>query len=318
VLSSRTDLVQTLKEGDRGSTSRRSGRQLRGVLVACEIALAMVLLVESGLLLRSFSKLLDVPPGFDPSSLLTMRTSLPKTVHEDSAQLPLFSKALLDRISAVPGVVQATLATGIPFSPDGYSSTFDIRNWQAVRNDSLPHAKVTYVAPSYFQTLRIPLIQGRLFSAADVRSGSGAAKGAVRIIDDALAKRFWLHGEAIGAEINTGNDDHWATIIGVVGSVHDRNLATAETVGTIYFPGYVGTTLAIRTASDPMALAGVVTEQVRAIGRRAGLRCGNDERPGWDNSCSSALRVDFVLAVCVAGFRAGIDGSIRSNRVSGG
>jgi putative ABC transport system permease protein len=110
--------------------------------------------------------------------------------------------------------------------------------------------------------MKIPLVKGRFFTPTDLRYGHWLAKGAVRIIDEAVARRFWPTSDPIGAEI--GNDNQWATIVGVVGSVHDRDLA-AESEGTIYIPGYGGTTLAVRTASDPTLIAGGVREQVRAI-----------------------------------------------------
>jgi putative ABC transport system permease protein len=261
-LSARTDLAKTLKEGGRGTSSGRVGRRLRAIFVTSEIALALVLLVGSGLLLRSFAKVLDVQPGFDPANLLTMRVSLPSAIYGNPTQLPVFSNNLLDRISAVPGVVRASIATGIPFASDGYNTTFEIRNRQAQPNQPAAHASVTYVTSSYFETVRIPLVRGRFFTSADLRYGNWLDKGAVRIIDEALAKRFWPNGDPIGTEI--GNNGQWATIVGVVGSVHDRDLTT-ESAGTIYIPGYGGTTLAVRTASDPMLLAHVVREQVRAI-----------------------------------------------------
>ena len=261
-LSARTDLAKTLKEGGRGTGSSRGGRKLREILVTSEIVLALVLLVGAGLLLRSFAKVLDVKPGFDSNNLLAMRVSLPTAIYGNPKQLPVFSNRLLDRISVVPGVVHASIATGIPFASDGYNGTFEIRNRQAQPSEPAPHASVTYVTSSYFETFKIPLLKGRFFSSADLRYGNWLATGAVRIIDEALAKRFWPTGDPIGTEI--GNDGQWATIVGVVGRVHDRDLAT-ESEGTIYIPGYGGTTLAVRTASDPRLLAGVVSDEVRAI-----------------------------------------------------
>jgi len=261
-LSARTDLAKTLKEGGRGTGSSRVGRRLRSVLVTSEVALALVLLVGSGLLLRSFAKILDIQPGFDPANLLTMRVSLPSAIYSNPTQLPMFSNILLDRISAVPGVVHASIATGIPFASDGYNGTFEIRSRQKQANEPAAHASVTYVTTGYFETMKIPLVKGRFFTPTDLRYGHWLAKGAVRIIDEAVARRFWPTSDPIGAEI--GNDNQWATIVGVVGSVHDRDLA-AESEGTIYIPGYGGTTLAVRTASDPMLIAGGVREQVRAI-----------------------------------------------------
>jgi len=261
-LSARTDPAKTLKEGGRGTGSSRVGRRLRSVLVTSEVALALVLLVGSGLLLRSFAKILDIQPGFDPANLLTMRVSLPSAIYSNPTQLPMFSNILLDRISAVPGVVHASIATGIPFASDGYNTTFEIRSRQTQANEPAAHASVTYVTTGYFETMKIPLIKGRFFTPTDLRYGHWLAKGAVRIIDEAVARRFWPTSDPIGAEI--GNDNQWATIVGVVGSVHDRDLA-AESEGTIYIPGYGGTTLAVRTASDPTLIAGGVREQVRAI-----------------------------------------------------
>jgi putative ABC transport system permease protein len=261
-LSARTDLTKTLKEGGRGAGSSRGGRRLRAVLVTSEIALALVLLAGSGLLLRSFAKILDVQPGFDPDNLLAMRVSLPSAIQSNPTQLPAFSNALLDRISAVPGVVNASIATGIPFASDGNNTTFEIRSRQAQPNEPAPHTNVTYVTSGYFETMRIPLLRGRVFRAADLRYGNWLAAGAVIIIDEALAKRFWPTSDPIGAEI--GNDGQWATIVGVVGSVRDRDLA-AKPGGTVYIPGYGGMTLAVRTASNPTPLADIARDQVHAI-----------------------------------------------------
>lgn len=261
-LSARSDLAKTLKEGGRGSGSSRAGRRLRSVLVTSEIALALVLLVGSGLLLRSFAKILDVQAGFDPANLLVMRVSLPSAIYSNQKQLPAFSNAILNRVSGVPGVMHASIATGIPFSSDGYSTTFEIRNRREQPGEPTPHGNITYVTADYFQTMKIPLLKGRFFSPADMRYGDWLGQGGVGIIDEALAKQLWPSGDPIGAEI--GNDGQWATIVGVVGGVHDQDLTT-EPEGTIYVPGYGGTTLVVRTASNPLPLAGAVGEQVRAI-----------------------------------------------------
>ncbi len=174
-LSARTDLAKTIKEGGRGTGSSRGGRRLRAVLVTSEIALALVLLVGSGLLLRSFAKVLEVQPGFDPANLLTMRVSLPSAIYGNPKQLPVFSKTLLDGISGVPGVLHASIATGVPFASGGYNGTFPVRNRQAQPNEPAPHANVMYVTTSYFETMRIPLLRGRFFSPSDMRYGNWLA-----------------------------------------------------------------------------------------------------------------------------------------------
>ena len=162
----------------------------------------------------------------------------------------------------MPGVSHAAIATGAPFTSDNYSTTFDIRDRRAASSDPEPHAAVLYVTPKYFGTLRIPLIAGRLFAEGDMRSTNWLDPGAVRIIDEALAKRFFPGRNPIGAQI--GNDEKWATIVGVVGTVHDSDLAV-EPAGTIYIPGYAGSTVVVRAVANPLAVASAVSEQLRAL-----------------------------------------------------
>jgi putative ABC transport system permease protein len=276
-LSARTDLAKTLKEGGHAGSGSPAGRRLRSLLVTSEIAIALVLLMGAGLLLRSFAKILHIPPGFDTANMLVMRVSLPSAIYGNQKQLPAFSNAILDRVTAVPGVVHASIATGIPFSSDGYNTTFEIRDRQEQPDAPRPHGNVTYVTTGYFQTMKIRLLRGRFFSPSDLRYGNWLAEGAVRIIDEALAKRFWPNSDPIGAQI--GNDRQWATIVGVVGTVHDQDL-TIEPEGTIYIPGYGGTTLVVRTESNPLLLAGGVSEQVRAI---------NEDVPVYDVGSAESL-----------------------------
>jgi predicted permease len=259
LLSARAELSEALKEGShKGVRTRR----LRSVLVISEVALAVVLLVSSGLLLRSFAKLLEVRPGFDADKVLTMKLSLSQAMGVNPERMPQFSNAVLNRILALPGVLNAAMSTGTPFAAPGYNTTFEIRDRHSAPDDPTPHAAVMYTTPNYFKTLRIPLIKGRYYTPAEMRSGNAAGNGAVRVIDEALAKRFWSGRDPIGAQI--GNDDQWATIIGVVGTVRDSDLSM-ESTGTIYLPGYGGTTLVVRTGSDPQPLFRAVREEVRKV-----------------------------------------------------
>jgi predicted permease len=258
IAATRADVAEPLRKGAARSQDRERHRLTRALVVS-EIAIALVLLLGSGLLLQSFAKLLDVPLGFDPDNVLTARLSLSPAISGDPAQ---FSNALVERISALPGVRNAAIATGAPFTSDGYGTTFDIRDHQAASNEPVPHAAVLYVTPGYFETLRVPLIGGRFFTLADMRAKNWLDKSAVRIIDQTLAKRFWHDRDPIGAQI--GNDGQWATIVGVVGTVRDRDLAT-EPQGTIYVPGYGGSTLVLRSASNLKPFIAAVREQVRAL-----------------------------------------------------
>jgi predicted permease len=255
--SARSDLAEPSRSGVHAGGGRQQHRLPR-LLVVVEIAIALVLLSGSGLLLRSFAKLLDVPLGFNPNGVLTARVSLSAAISNDPTQ---FSNTVIDRISALPGVLHAALATGAPFTSDGYSTTFDIRDLHPGPGDPEPHAAVIYVTPGYFHTLQAPLVSGRLFTAADMRAGKWFDKGAVRIIDRALANRFWHDRNPVGSQI--GDDDQWATIVGVVGDIRDGDLAS-QPEGTIYIPGYVGSTLILRTAANPQSLATPIRDQVRA------------------------------------------------------
>lgn len=239
-----------------------------------------MLLVGSGLLLRTFERLVEVNPGFVPDNVLTMHFSFPiatmnsgetaSSMPFDPVRLASFSSSLLDRVSSVPGVSQAAIATGAPFASDGYSTMFDIKgrtsSLYAIHpdpNKPAPRANITYVTPQYFAALKIPLIRGRFYTPAEMRATNWFGNGAVRLIDEKLAKRFWPNEDPIGSEIGNAKDG-WATIIGVVGDVRDADLA-AESKGMIYVPGYAGTTLIIRTKSDPVSFVAAIREAIHEV-----------------------------------------------------
>lgn len=167
--AARKDLAGALKEGGRG-TQEASGRQgLRKALVISEIALAIVLLICSGLLLRSFGKLLEVKPGFDPTNVLTAQVSLPRTKYTDETKLASFSDALLVRVSSLPGVLHVAMADQPPLTPGADNSVFSIRDYHPGPKDPQPHADTIYATPDYFAAMRIPLLQGRTYLQSEMR-----------------------------------------------------------------------------------------------------------------------------------------------------
>ncbi|HEV2194140.1 MAG TPA: ABC transporter permease [Candidatus Acidoferrum sp.] len=266
-LSARPQPAEALKLGGRGAAV--GNRSFGNALAVSQVALALVLLVGSGLLLRSFKRLLEVNPGFVPDNVLTMRFSQPlDAINPQSSSLPpydparvaSFATSLLDRVSVLSGVSRAAIATGLPFASDGYKGTFGVKGRNGDENKPTPYANFMYVTPQYFNTMKIPLIAGRFYTPAEMRDGNDLRNGAVRIIDETLAKRFWPNENPIGSEIGNKSDG-WATVIGVVGAVHDTDLA-AESKGTIYVPGYAGTTLVIRTKSNPAAFVAAVSEAI--------------------------------------------------------
>jgi putative ABC transport system permease protein len=255
--ASEINLSDALKESVRFASSSHRGHGLRRALILSEIALTFVLLVGSGLLLRSFAKLLDVNPGFDPANILSMRISPSK--QSNAAQAAAFSRTLLQRVSALPGVLHAALAGEPPLMNPG-NSIFLIRDYHSSANAPQPHADTITTSPGYFETMGIPLLLGRVYTEEDLQ-----ANRHVVVVDDALAKRFWPGQGAIGKQIGFDSKGPWTTIIGVVGTVRSHTLA-AESKGTLYFPGYYsGMSLVVRTATDPRPLASAIRAQVEAV-----------------------------------------------------
>jgi putative ABC transport system permease protein len=265
LVASKTDLVSSLKESGRADTASPSRHRLRRVLVVAEVSLAVVLLISAGLLLRSFAKLLDVSPGFDSHNVLTLRLSLPRTQYSDSAQVAGFFKSVFERLSATPGVEHAAVAFQPPFTPGGDNSVFSIRDRQAAPGDPEPHSDYLFITSDYFRAMGIPLLKGRLFESSDMRTQGPIGDGSAIVIDEALAKRFWPDRDPLGANIGWGTQGPWGTIVGVVGTVHAKDLIE-EPKGTIYFPWYFGSsTFVVRTTDDPHGLAQTIREQVMAV-----------------------------------------------------
>ena len=264
--AARKDLAGALKEGGR-SSQEASGRQsLRKTLVISEVALAIVLLICSGLLLRSFQKLLEVRPGFDPANVLTAQVSLPRTKYADEAKLASFSDALLARVSSMPGVLHAAMASQPPLTPGLDNSVFSIRDYHPGPKDPQPHADTVYATPDYFAAMGIPLLKGRTYLESEMRPYKGPiGEGSVVVVDEALAKIFWSHEGALGKQLGWSGQGPWATIVGVVGTVRSGDLAE-ESKSAIYFPYHApGMTLVVRTASDPRPFVAAIRQQVQGV-----------------------------------------------------
>lgn len=263
--ASKTDLVSSLKESERTESAGGSRRWLRRTFVVAEVAIALVLLVSAGLLVRSFGKLLDVRPGFDPHNLLTLRLSLPGARYDKATQVAAFYDDVLARVSALPGVVHAAAAYQTPFTPGADNSVFSIRGRHAGPGDPPPHADYGFVSSDYFQTIGLPIIKGRGFQPADMRAGNYFAPNSVAVIDEELAKRYWPNGDALGGGISWSNDGPWATIVGICATARLQDL-TAQSKGTFYLPAYIGlSTLVVRTSGDPRALTSAIRDQVLAV-----------------------------------------------------
>jgi putative ABC transport system permease protein len=262
--SSRPNLVGALKEGGRTSAGRGRHR-LRGVLVAAEVALAVVLLVGASLMVRGFGTLITAATSTEPATLLTFRLALTDAKYPEGHQRRAFYNDVLTRAAAIPGVKSAVAAAAMPFSDHSSSRTY------AIEGRPVDPARVTWamsqtVTPGFFETLHVPLKAGRLL---DRRDGPDAPR--VAVISERMAQRYWPNEPLpLGKRLRTGGPDskaEWITIVGVVGDlVHDTFDRNPRP--TLYVP-YVQDSrlwldIALRTSGDPSRYANAVTAAVRA------------------------------------------------------
>jgi putative ABC transport system permease protein len=255
---------ETLKEGGRTASAGRHG--VRSALVVLETTLALVLLVGSGLLLKSFMRLQTVDPGFQSKNILTANISLPKSKYSTDAQTIQFFGQALERLQAVPDVKEAAAASGNPIEGSNLSFVFATKELQALAPADQPSAGYYVVSPNYFHTLAIPLLVGRYF-----RQGDSADSPRVAIVSQAVAQRFFHDRSPIGQTIKIGvgaGDPPWREIVGVVGDVKDDGLGEAATM-TVYEPytqqAWSSMSLFLRSDSDPSHLASILRRQVMSV-----------------------------------------------------
>ena len=263
--ASKTDLVSSLKESERTDSPGTTRQWLRRTFVVSQVAIALVLLISAGLLVRSFAKLLDVRPGFDPQNVLTLRVSLPGAQYDNATKVATFFDDVLARVSALPGVVEAGAAYQPPFTPGLDNSIFFIRGWQANAGDPPPHADYAFVSYNYFRAMRIPILKGRDFQPSDMRAGNYFAPNSAAIVDEELARRYWPNGDALGGGISWSREGPWATVVGICATTQLKDL-TEPSQGTFYLPSYLGnSTFVVRTAGDPRSLTPAIREHVLAV-----------------------------------------------------
>ncbi len=263
--NSQPNLNETLKEGVRGSSAGRSGSRLRSVLLTGEIALALVLLVGAGLMVKGVRGLISVNENLDPQSLLTMRITLPESKYKESREIAAFFRQALAELATLPHVEAAALSTSVPYGNLGSTSQFTIESRPAEVGE-LRLARDQITSPNYFSTVRVALREGRVFSERD---GIDAQK--VAIISENLARRYWPNGTALGHKIRLGGADTrepWLTVVGVAENVRYDWFHT-EAMPTIYRPylqvGRPYTYVALRTSGDPLALVAGVRHRIATL-----------------------------------------------------
>ncbi|MBA2306130.1 MAG: ABC transporter permease [Acidobacteria bacterium] len=269
------NLSQAFREEGRSGTSGRGARATRRILVASQVAFAFMLLIGAGLLFASFERVLGVQPGFQADGLLTARVTPPSSRYSEPAQLQAFADRFLESVRTVPGVQGTGLTSNIPFGGDFNDSVILAEGYQMAPGESLISPYQVTVTPGYMEALRVPLKNGRFFTASDTGTSQRVA-----IVDETLARKFWNGQDPVGRRMfspdnaadltKPGPNTKWITVVGVVGDTKMAGLVTSDTrVGTYYFPltqdGMRTMTLAVRTFGEPQSVTGSIRQALRAI-----------------------------------------------------
>ncbi len=259
------DANSVLKQGaERGSSSGGDGR-VRQLLVVSEVALALMLLVGAGLLVRSMAGLRALDPGFDPRSMLTATIDVPEAKYPTIVDRVRFFDRVLQNVRALPGVVSASSVDTLPLQ-GGSSQPVAVEGMPIVQQSEQPVVAVRISAPGYFNTADIPFVNGRDFGEQDGEPN----RPLVAIVSEQTAARFWPGRSPIGQHITLGlMSNEPREVVGVVGEVRVEQLDGREPEPTIYLPtvqlGFSNTTLVIRTAVPPNNLTRAVIGAVRAV-----------------------------------------------------
>ena len=273
--AARANVSGMLKDGMRGSSGGVASRRARNMLVMTEMALAVVLLVGAGLLIRSFGKLLAVDPGFRAERVVTFAIAAPATKYGQYAERRVLASNLMERMKRVPGVQGAAIVTGMPLSNIMMRTTAHIVGTPAERPAERKATDVAMVTPGYFSTMGISLVSGRDFTDRD---GSGAP--VVAIVNHEFVKRYFPNENPIGKHIELGWEQDTAStggnmtlggeIVGVVGNVKRRGLSQEvfpETYASFMQPTFSSFSVVVRSTADPSTVMAAIRAQVRELDR---------------------------------------------------
>ncbi len=303
------DLVPALKEGGRGGTAGRARHRARQVLVVVQVALALVLLVGSGLMMRSFWRLASVDPGVDSAGVLTTRIDLPDSEYPDVFVTGRFVHQLLEKVREVPGVELAGTTTTLPLSGGRSTSTHHVED-HPLPPDAVPFLLGTrFASPGYFEAMGIPLVEGQSFERIDTERRSDGV-----IISQSVARRFWPGKSALGKRLTPGmaGSSPWFTIVGVVGDVREYGLHEKPTEAIYYplvrlqtdddgdewVPNSFSITVKARPGIDPLSLAEPVRKAVWSIDPNLPLSATRSMEQVVERSMA---RVSFTMLLLAIG-----------------
>ena len=266
------NLQISLKDGSRTGTADKRGQLVRRVLVVAEIALALTLLTGGGLLLKSFARLSNVSPGFEPRGMLTFALSLPPLKYATDTSQTAFWTAVMPRIAQVPGVRAVAGTSVIPFGGGWSTRSFNVEGFTPPPKANGPWGDIRVVTPDFFSTMRIPRLKGRVFAAHDDAAGIRVA-----VVDDEFVKRYYRAGEdPIGKRIYFGaatpdTSTRYITIVGVVGHAKHESLDADPRI-QLYVPvpqagGVNRMDVVVRTSGDPRQYVSGVRAAIHDVDR---------------------------------------------------
>jgi putative ABC transport system permease protein len=265
LLAARRAIAVALREGGRGSSGGKRTNHLRDAFTVAQIALALMLLVGAGLLMRSFVRLTAVEPGFRTDHVLTMNLSLPGARYRDQKDVRFFAE-LGRRVRALPGVVNASTITFLPFKGVGSGTYFWRADQPKPASGQEPITDVRMVQPLYFETMNIPVREGRTFTDQD-----NDPKAPLRfVINEAMARQMFPNTRAVGNSliVDMKNENPPGEIIGIVGDIKHGSLAD-KARPMVYYPqahlSFGFGTLVVQTSVDPLSLTRAVTEVVHQL-----------------------------------------------------
>jgi putative ABC transport system permease protein len=268
-LFSRANLASGLKEGSAGAGAGRARNRMRSTLMVSQIAFSFMLLIGAGLMLRSLVKMQQVNPGFVPQRVLAMRVTYNWAKYAGVEQYALAAKKLLQRVQEEPGVLSAAVSSGYPLEPEliaagaaNNSTAFQVEGRLLQPGEAPPTTSAAAASPGYFRTLGIPLLAGREFADIDDNKAPNVA-----IINQTVQRRLWPNENPIGKRVSYDDGKTWTTVVGVVGDVREFGLDRPP-ISEMYVPlAQSGglSTLIVRTAADPQAMARRMREVVHEV-----------------------------------------------------
>jgi putative ABC transport system permease protein len=264
--ASKPDLNEALKDGGRAGAASPRGHRIRSGLVISEVALALVLLIGAGLLIKSFARLRAVNPGFNADNLLTFSVALPVAKYPEDPQRLIFYRQLLARLSALPGVSSVGVTSDLPFI-SGSQTSFNISGRPLLERNDRPLADYQNVNGDYFPAMGMTLLRGRAFNDQDVKDSARSV-----IIDEGFARRYWPNEDPIGKQLFEGEKDlpeNRFTIVGVVNSIKLESLNSEPTRCQLYFSYTMfpqrRSSLLVRASGDLAGLAAAIKHVVQEI-----------------------------------------------------